>query len=63
MPSTVGPSLLDRAWRVVVSLLGLLLVANLLWSLLQPLLPVLVVVGAAVTVLWLVRWWRSYQGW
>jgi len=49
-----------RIWAVVLSLLGLVIVLNIIWALLQPLLPVLAVglAAGAVFVVWQ-RWrWR-----
>jgi len=51
-------SLSQRLWSVALSVLGLVIVANLAWAMLRPLLPVL----AAVAVVALaVRVWNRWQ--
>lgn len=53
-------SLSQRLWSAALSVLGLAIVANLAWSLLRPLLPVLVAVGVLVLTIsvWNRRRWR-----
>lgn len=57
-----GPvqSLSQRLWSVALSVLGLVIVANVAWAMLRPLLPVVVVVGIlALTICAWNRWrWR-----
>jgi hypothetical protein len=50
----------SRLWSWALSALGLVIVASWIWSLLRPLLPVLVVVAVAVfaVTLWNQRRWR-----
>jgi Flp pilus assembly protein TadB len=45
-----GPvqSLSQRLWSLALSILGLVIVANLAWAMLRPLLPVVAVVGILV---------------
>lgn len=40
-------SISQRLWSVMLGALGLVLVANVVWSLLRPLIPVLVIVAIA----------------
>ena len=53
-------SLGGRLWSWALSALGLVIVATWIWSLLRPLLPVLVIVAAVVfaVTLWNQRRWR-----
>jgi hypothetical protein len=53
-------SLGGRLWSWALSALGLVIVASWIWSLLRPLLPVLVVVAVAVfaAMAWNQRRWR-----
>ena len=41
-------SISQRLWSVMLSALGLVLVANVVWSLLRPLLPVIVILAITV---------------
>lgn len=49
-----------RLWSVVLSALGLVIAINIVWALLRPVLPVVVLVGAAILCLsaWNRRRWR-----
>ncbi len=55
-----GQSLGSRVWSVALSLLGLVIVTNVIWALLRPLLPVVIAVGvlAAGLTVWNQRRWR-----
>ncbi len=43
-------SISQRLWSVMLSALGLVLVANVVWSLLRPLLPVIVILTITVAI-------------
>lgn len=47
-----------RLWSLVLGLLGLVIVANLIWTLLRPLLPVVAVIGVGVLVMTVWQRWR-----
>ena len=53
-------SVTSRLWSWALSALGLVIVANVVWALLQPLLPVLLAVGTLVLAIsvWNKRRWR-----
>lgn len=55
-----GQSLSSRAWSVALSVFGLVIVTNVVWALLRPLLPVLLAVAvmAAGLSVWNQRRWR-----
>lgn len=52
-------SLSQRLWSVALSVLGLVLVVNLVWSLLRPLLPVIAVVVGILLPAFL--GWKSWR--
>lgn len=59
-PSDPIPSMTQRLWSWALSALGLAMVATVVWGLVQPLLPVLAVIGLLVVGIsgWNRRRWR-----